>query len=69
MLQDVENTRGRDKVTVELRKLRNDAFSDVYCSRNIFIILCCCTLTVGALRCFEMSATVDQSTWRNVLEN
>ena len=69
MLQDVENTRGRDKVAVELRKLRNDAFSDVYCSRNIFIILCCCTLTMEALRCFEMSAAVDHSTWRNALED
>jgi hypothetical protein len=39
VLQDVENTRGRNKVAVELKKLRNDAFSDVYCSRNIFIIL------------------------------
>lgn len=67
VLQDVTNTRGRDKVAVEQRKLRNDALSDVYCSRNIFIILCCCTLTMGALRCLEMYATVYQSTWRNVL--
>lgn len=67
MLQDVENTRGRDKVAIEQRKLRNAALSDVYCSRNIFIILCCCTLTMGALRCLEMSVTVDQSTWCNVL--
>ena len=67
MLQDVENTRGRDKVAVGQRIMRNVALSDVFCSRNIFIILCCCTLTMGALRCLEMSATVDQSTWRNVL--
>ena len=29
VLQDVTNTRGRDKVAVEQRKLRNDALSDV----------------------------------------
>ena len=56
-------------MAVELRKLRNDAFSDVYSSRNIFILLCCCTLTMGALRCLEMSAAVDQSAWRNVVED
>ena len=36
MLQDVENTRGRDRVAVGQRNMRNAALSDVFCSQKIF---------------------------------
>ena len=56
-------------MAVELRKLRYDALTDVYCSRNVCIIVCCFTLKMEALRWFEVSVTVGQSTWRSVLED